>query len=112
KWGRLVKERKDEGFKRVGYCRVGVDGWKSELDRAHQLGLKVWIRGHNGLAIDSPEIEKAVLDQVRRTCHHPALLFWEFQDEPILNKVSVDGSRKGYRLVQPAAPDVPPPFLR
>ncbi|HKB37465.1 MAG TPA: hypothetical protein VKD72_13545 [Gemmataceae bacterium] len=104
---RLLKKLKDHGFNTLGYYRWGVDGWKSELDRAHQLGLKVWIRGHNGLAIDSPEIEKAVLDQVRRTCHHPALLFWEFQDEPILNKVSVDGSRKGYRLVKREDPDHP-----
>src|SRR5262249_42471623 len=104
---RLLKELKDYGFNTLGYYRWGVDGWKSELDRAHQQGLKVWIRGHNGFSIDSPEIEKAALDQVRQTRTHPVLLFWEFQDEPILNKVSIEGSRKGYRLVKREDPDHP-----
>ena len=77
------------------------------MDRVHQAGLKVWIRGHNGFAIDSPEIEKAALDQVRQTRDHAALLFWEFQDEPLLNKVSIEGSRKGYQLVKREDPHHP-----
>ena len=42
-----------------------------------------------------------------KTRSHPALLFWEFQDEPILNKVSIEGSRKGYQLVHREDPDHP-----
>jgi hypothetical protein len=34
-------------------------------------------------------------------------LFWEFQDEPLLNKVSIEGSRKGYQLVKREDPHHP-----
>jgi hypothetical protein len=77
------------------------------MDRAHAAGHKVWIRGHNGFAIDNPTVEKAAREQVRQTKDHPALLFWEFQDEPILNEVSIEGSKKGYELVRKEDPDHP-----
>jgi hypothetical protein len=105
--GKLLKELRDYGFNTLGYYRFGTPAWKTELDLAHKLGLKVWVRGHNGFAIDSPEIEKAAIDQIRQLRQHPALLFWEFQDEPIYNKVSIENSRKGHRLVKREDPDHP-----
>src|SRR5206468_8449403 len=92
-------------FNTLGYYRWGTPDWKKELDRAHAAGFKVWVRGADGFDLDVPGAEKKALEQVRALRGHPALLFWEFQDEPILNKVSVEGSHKGYRLVKRADPD-------
>jgi hypothetical protein len=105
--GKLLADLKDYGFNTLGYYRWGTKDWRKEMDRAHAAGHKVWIRGHNGFAIDNADLEKAARDQVRQTKDHPALLFWEFQDEPILNKVSVEGSRKGYELIKKEDPDHP-----
>jgi hypothetical protein len=102
--GNLLKRLKDYGFNTLGYYRWGTPDWRKEMDRAHAAGFTVWIRGHNGFAVDNADIEKAAREQVRQTKDHPALLFWEFQDEPILNKVSVEGSRKGYELVKKEDP--------
>jgi hypothetical protein len=105
--GRLLKQLRGYGFNTLGYYRYGMANWKKELDRAHAAGFKVWVRGHNGFDLDVPGTEKDVVEQVRALRDHPALLFWEFQDEPILNKVSVEGSRKGYRLVKKEDPNHP-----
>ena len=105
--GKLLRELRGYGFNTLGYYRWGTPNWRKELDRAHAAGFKVWIRGHDGFALDTPQTEKAALEQVRQTRDHPALLFWEFQDEPILNKVSIAGSRNGYELVKREDPDHP-----
>jgi hypothetical protein len=102
-----LRELAEYGFNTLGYYRWGRQDWKAEFDRAHKLGLKVWVRGENGFALDGPAVEKAALEQVRALRKHPALLFWEFQDEPILNKVSVEGSRKGYQMVKREDPNHP-----
>src|SRR4051794_1354022 len=105
--GKQLQELRDYGFNTLGYYRWGLPGWQDDLARVHKHGLKVWIRGVNGFSIDSPAVEKEALDQVRRTRDLPALLFWEFQDEPVLNKVSVANSRKGYELVKREDPHHP-----
>jgi hypothetical protein len=105
--GKLLANLKDFGFNTLGFYRYGTPDWKKELDRAHAAGLKVWIRGHNGFAIDNADVEKAARQQVKDIKDHPALLFWEFQDEPILNKVSIEGSKKGYELVKKEDPNHP-----
>jgi hypothetical protein len=105
--GKLLGRLKGLGFNTLGYYRWGTPNWKQELDRAHRHGLKVWVRGHNGFAVETPRDEKAALEQVRQLKGHPALLFWEFQDEPILNKVSIPASKKGYELVRKEDPDHP-----
>lgn len=104
---KLLHQLKDYGFNTLGYYRWGTPSWRKELKRVHQAGLKVWIRGHDGFALDTPAAEKAALEQVRQTRDYPALLFWEFQDEPILNRVSIEGSRKGYQLVKREDPNHP-----
>lgn len=105
--GKLLKDLKEYGFNTLGFYRWGTPDWRKEMDRANAAGHKVWIRGHNGFAIDNADVEKTARDQVRQTKDHPALLFWEFQDEPILNKVSIEGSKKGYELVRKEDPDHP-----
>lgn len=98
--GKQLKELHDYGFNTLGYYRWGTPNWKAELKRANDLGFKVWIRGVNGLASPNAGIDKAIQDQVRQLRNNPALLFWEFEDEPILNKVVVEEARKGYQLVK------------
>lgn len=105
--GKLLKQLRGYGFNTLGYYRWGTPNAKKELDRAHTAGFKVWVRGHDGFDLSVPNAEKGALEQVRALRTHPALLFWEFQDEPILNKVSVEGSRKGYELVKKEDPDHP-----
>ena len=105
--GKLLQELKGYGFNTAGYYRYGNPSWREELDRAHRLGLKVWVRGHNGFALDTPAAEKAALDQVRNLREHPALLIWEFEDEPLYNKVSIAAARKGHALVKREDPHHP-----
>jgi len=105
--GRLFKDLRGYGFNTLGYYRYGTPNWKKELDRAHAAGFRVWVRGDSGFDLDVPGAEKRAIEQVRALRGHPALLFWEFQDEPILNKVSVEGSRKGYQLVKKEDPNHP-----
>jgi hypothetical protein len=105
--GKLLEEFKAYGFNTAGFYRYGTPSWREELDRAHRLGLKVWVRGHNGFALDTPTAEKAALDQVRNLREHPALLAWEFEDEPLYNKVSIAAARKGHELVKREDPHHP-----
>ena len=105
--GKLLAHLRGYGFNTLGYYRWGTPNTKKELDRAHAAGFKVWVRGQDGFDLAIPGAEKGALAQVRALRTHPALLFWEFQDEPILNKVSVEGSRKGYELVKKEDPDHP-----
>jgi acyl-CoA thioesterase-1 len=105
--GKLLTQLRGYGFNTLGYYRWGTPNWRKELDRAHAAGFKVWIRGHDGFDLALPNAEKGALEQVRALRSHPALVFWEFQDEPILNKVSVEGSRKGYELVKKEDPNHP-----
>ena len=105
--GKLLAELRDYGFNTAGYYRWGQPTWRKELERADKLGLKVWIRGINGLAVDSPATEAAIKEQLTQTKDSGALLFWEFQDEPLLNKVSVDQAAKGQELVRAVDPDHP-----
>src|SRR5436190_20832747 len=61
--GNLLKRLKEYGFNTLGYYRWGTPDWQKEMDQAHAAGFKVWIRGHNGFAIDSPDSEKAAREQ-------------------------------------------------
>lgn len=105
--GKLLAQLSDYGFNTAGYYRWGQPTWRKELERTEKLGLKVWIRGINGLAVDSPATEAAIKEQLAQTKDSKALLFWEFQDEPLLNKVPVDQAAKGQDLVKALDPNHP-----
>ncbi len=105
--GKLLTELRDYGFNTAGFYRWGEPTWRKELELADQLGLKVWIRGINGLAVDSPATEAAMKEQITQTKERKALLFWEFQDEPLLNKVPVEQAAKGQELVKQLDPNHP-----
>lgn len=102
-----LKELKGYGFNTLGFYRYGEPGWRADLDRAGKLGFKVWVRGVNGLSLDSPEIEKSMRQQIADLRDHPAMLLWEVQDEPILNKVSHENTLKGQKLVRAEDPNHP-----
>lgn len=105
--GKQLAALKEMGFNTLGFYRYGEPTDIAELDRAHNLGLKVWVRGVNGFSIDSPELEQSALKQLRALRSHPSLLLWEFQDEPLYNKISVENSRKGQELIRKEDPNHP-----
>lgn len=105
--GKLLTELRDYGFNAAGFYRWGKPTWRKELDLADKLGLKVWIRGINGLAVDSPATEAAIKQQINQTKDLRSLLFWEFQDEPLLNKVPIEQAAKGQELVKSLDPNHP-----
>jgi hypothetical protein len=105
--GKLLQDLRDYGFNTAGYYRWGQPAWQKELELADKAGLKVWIRGINGLAVDSDATEKSLRDQVQQVKTQPALLFWEFQDEPLLNKVPIAEAMRGQEVVKKLDPDHP-----
>ena len=104
--GNLLANLRDRGFNTVGCYSAGEQAVR-DMQLASQNGLKVWVRGHNGLAVDSPKTAAAIEQQVEQLRAQPALLFWEFQDEPLLNKVPVDQSAKGQQIVKRLDPHHP-----
>lgn len=56
----------------AGFRLLHTDLDMGALDRAHALGLWAWL----SVGADDPA------EAVRRYRHHPALLFWETEDEP------------------------------
>jgi hypothetical protein len=105
--GKQLEELRQLGFNTVGYYRWGSPFWREELDRAAKLGMKVWARGVNGFSVDSPEIEDRIRRQILELRLHPALLFWEYQDEPAHNRVSVLNTLKGQAILRKLDPHHP-----
>lgn len=105
--GKLLASLRDYGFNTAGYYRWGEPTWQKELALADRLGMKVWIRGINGLAIDSDKTRADLTNQVNQTKDFKSLLFWEFQDEPLLNKVPIDEATRGQELVKRFDPHHP-----
>ena len=44
---------------------------------------------------------------VREFRSHPAVYFWELEDEPVLNHIDFEASKRGYDLVKKIDPDHP-----
>jgi hypothetical protein len=105
--GKGLEELRALGFNTLGYYRWGASHWQEELDRANKLGLKVWVRGINGFSADSPEIENRIRQQILELRNHPALLLWEYEDEPANNRVSVLNSLKGQAILKKLDPHHP-----
>jgi hypothetical protein len=105
--GKQLAALRAYGFNTMAYYNWGTPHWREEMDRIHKAGFMVWMRGASGFEISAPAAEKTATEQLRQMRDHPALLFWEFQDEPVYNKISVDGSRKGQELVRREDPNHP-----
>jgi len=87
----------------MGFNCVFVDGdieSARDLDRIHRAGLYVWCRPPGRLSGQFDQLKAFVA----RFGPHPALLFWEMDDEPVLNHVSLEESKKGCELVRAIDP--------
>lgn len=105
--GKLMRELRDVGINTMGYYRWNSPNWRRELDTAHANDLMIWYRGVDGFAVADEAGESRVIEQLKTYRDHPSLLMWEFQDEPILNKVPVDQSKRGQALVRREDPNHP-----
>jgi hypothetical protein len=93
-------------LRRMGFNMVFFHGGPSDreqLDRIAAAGLRVWYRPPGALYSQFEDLEHLV-GAVRA---HPALLFWEMMDEPVINQVSFEDTRRGCALVKRLDPDHP-----
>ncbi len=65
------------------------------LDRIASAGLRVWYRPPGELHGAFNTLKQVVV----RFGRHPAVLLWEMDDEPILNKLPIETSKAGCALV-------------
>ena len=105
--GKLMQELREVGINTIGYYRWNSPNWKRELDNAHANDLMIWYRGVDGFAVADEAGAARVVEQLQTYRDHPSLLMWEFQDEPILNKVPLDQSKRGQELVRREDPNHP-----
>jgi hypothetical protein len=77
----------------------GLDS-EHELDRIWGAGLHVWFRPPGQLYREF-ELLKQVVSKFAR---HPAVLFWEMDDEPILNRLKFSDVEVGCRIVRSIDP--------
>jgi hypothetical protein len=105
--GKLMQELRAVGINTMGYYRWNSPNWQRELDNAHANDLMIWTRGVDGFAVADEAGEARVVEQLQAYRDHPSLLMWEFQDEPILNNVSLDQSMRGQALVRREDPQHP-----
>jgi hypothetical protein len=83
----------------IGFNSIFFDGGldsESELDRIWEAGLHVWYRPPGALHGDLV----ALKELVKKFGPHPAVLFWEMDDEPVLNQLSFSDMRVGCRVVR------------
>jgi len=70
---------------KAGFNLVQCDAKISELDKAHDAGLKVWISslaGELDFSNDADRKKTRIREKVDALKEHPALLVWESRDEP------------------------------
>lgn len=65
-----------------GYNYVKVATDSSELDKANANNLKAWIYTSIFAKEDSKKAEEKIIELVNKFKNHPALLYWELEDEP------------------------------
>jgi hypothetical protein len=71
-----------------------------ELDRIWDAGLHVWYRPPGALHTDYHQLKEVV----SKFAAHPALLFWEMDDEPVFNEVSFSQVAVGCKIVRSIDP--------
>jgi hypothetical protein len=87
----------------MGFNIVFFDGGadsKAELDRIWEAGLYVWYRPPGQLCGNFQELKRVVSTFGR----HPAVLFWEIDDEPILNGANWEAAAIGCEVVRRVDP--------
>ncbi len=87
----------------MGFNSVFVDGdieSVDDLDRIHRAGLYVCCRPGGRLYSQFQHLKTIVAIYGA----HPALLFWEMDDEPVLNHVPLEETKQGCQLVRAIDP--------
>jgi hypothetical protein len=92
--GEALRKLRAMGFN-VIFFNGGLDSGPS-LDRIREAGLHVWYRPPGEMYRDFDVLKEVV----SRFGRHPAVLFWEMDDEPVLNDVDRAAARIGCRLVR------------
>jgi hypothetical protein len=87
----------------MGFNTIFFDGGldsESQLDLIWRAGLHVWYRPPGELYREF-ELLKQVVSKFAR---HPAVLFWEMNDEPVLNRLKFSDVEIGCRIVRSIDP--------
>jgi len=107
--GSYYLPKSDDPYKNMaelGYNLIRVEAKQSELDQAQANGLAVWISIGS---IDPANFDKgsqAYRQRIRAHKDHPALLFWEMEDEPAWrwnsaeSRVKPEDLIKSYRVIK------------
>jgi hypothetical protein len=93
-------------IRRMGFNTVFFNGGPNDrvtLDRIAAAGLHVQFRPAGSLNHDFEKLARLVT----ALRSHPALLFWEVEDEPLLNRVNFKETLRGYEMVKRLDPDHP-----
>lgn len=98
--GRGLRELREMRFNYVFYAG---EPRLDQLDRVAKNGLYIHYRPPGSLYANHDTLDKTVAAVVK----HPAMLWWEMEDEPVLNKVDFEKSREGYALMKKLDPDHP-----
>lgn len=97
-----IEDETGEGLRRLramGFNTIFFDGGlQSErlLDRIWSAGLHVWYRPPGELYREFGLLKQLVSKFAR----HPAVLFWEMDDEPVLNQLRLRDADVGCRIVR------------
>lgn len=94
--GKALKAVRKMGFNTI-FFHGGIDS-EPELDRVAKAGLYVWWR-HN-LMYSAPQLKELI----KKFRSHPALLFWEMDDEPVVNQFDYKKCAMSYKTLKKADP--------
>ncbi len=96
--GDALCKLREMGFNTV-FFNGGVDS-EDQLNRIHRAGLHVWYRPPGELSGDFESLRQVVSMFAR----HPAILFWEMGDEPVLNQLRFADVEIGCQIVRSIDP--------
>lgn len=103
--GALLKDLRATGFNTVFFHAADPlsPETKAQLDRIAAAGLRTQFRPP-GQLIDSFDVLEKTVAAYK---DHPAMLFWEHVDEPLVNNATFEQCEPGYRLMKRLDPDHP-----
>ena len=104
--GALLKDLRSTGFNTVFFHATGDPlgaETKGQLDRIAAAGLRTQFRPPGALLGEFDVLAKTVAAYK----NHPAMLFWEHGDEPLVNNVTFEQCEPGYRLMKKLDPHHP-----
>lgn len=96
--GAGLRRLREMGFNTI-FFDGGLDSGR-ELDRIWDAGLHVWYRPPGQLYSNFGLLKQVV----SRFARHPAVLFWEMDDEPALNGLKLSDVEAGRRIVRGVDP--------